>query len=95
MPPLRNGGAQHDPVDGPLHHLERRRHQGPGDWTFLSRDGESRTSAIVAAGAGVRVVKHGNRSASSQSGSADVLEALGIRLDLSASRVAEVAGWPP
>jgi anthranilate phosphoribosyltransferase len=37
------------------------------------------------------VVKHGNRSASSKAGSADVLEALGIRLDLPADRVAEVA----
>lgn len=51
----------------------------------------STMSAIVAAGAGAKVVKHGNRSASSQAGSADVLESLGIRLDLPISRVAELA----
>ncbi|TWH01381.1 anthranilate phosphoribosyltransferase [Nocardioides sp. J9] len=51
----------------------------------------STMSAIVAAGAGARVVKHGNRSASSKAGTADVLEALGVRLDLPADRVARVA----
>ena len=51
----------------------------------------STMSAIVAAGAGVTVVKHGNRSASSQAGSADVLEVLGVRLDLPPQRVGEIA----
>lgn len=50
----------------------------------------STMAAVLLASQGVRVVKHGNRAASSKCGSADVLEALGVQIDLSPERTQEV-----
>ncbi|MGC4030798.1 MAG: anthranilate phosphoribosyltransferase [Tepidisphaeraceae bacterium] len=52
----------------------------------------STTAAILVAACGVKVVKHGNRKASGTSGSADVLECLGVRLDLSPERLSACLG---
>jgi anthranilate phosphoribosyltransferase len=50
----------------------------------------STTAAIIVAAAGIPVIKHGNRAASSASGASDVLSALGLRMDLDAAQVAAV-----
>lgn len=104
---LRTKGEQPSEIAGGVRALRRAMIPvvAPADWTLVDTCGTgggavttfniSTAAAILAAGVGVRIAKHGNRSFSSRCGSADVLDALGVKIELTPdqmSRVLERAG---
>lgn len=99
---LRMKGETHDEIAGSARAMRANAHSVPTRYdaaelldtcgTGGDKSGTfniSTTVAFVAAGAGIRVAKHGNRAASSKCGSADVLQALGVYLDLSPEQVGQ------
>lgn len=99
---LRVKGEQPSEIAGGVRALRRAMVPvaAPEGWTLVDTCGTgggavttfniSTAAAILAAGAGVRIAKHGNRSFSSRCGSADVLEALGVRIELTPEQMAQV-----
>jgi anthranilate phosphoribosyltransferase len=99
---LRTKGEQPSEIAGGVRALRRAMIPvaAPAGWTLVDTCGTgggavttfniSTAAAILAAGAGVRIAKHGNRSFSSRCGSADVLDALGVKIELTPDQMSQV-----